>query len=336
MSERALDVAPAWRAWVAENLLRDEPAADVVLGLIESGVPESLAHQVVEETLRSPIFRAASPFARESRRLRTLARLDRARWNAKADPTGIERIPYPGNEVFFERYWAAGAPVVFAGMTEGWKAHQSWQLAALAERFGDVPVDITDGRASNPNYDMEHKKHIRTVLLREYIERIRATEGESNDFYMVANNRNTQKGLAGVFDDIALPPRLFRDDLAAGSAFWLGPAGTVTPLHHDTSNILFFQLIGRKRYRMIAPLELAVLDGAQAMYAGVDPEKPDLERYPWWSKITVRDFVLEPGDALFIPVGWWHHVRALDVSVSLALNAFRQENQYDWYVPARD
>ncbi|HEY0139226.1 MAG TPA: cupin-like domain-containing protein [Nannocystis sp.] len=33
-------------------------------------------------------------------------------------------------------------------------------------------------------------------------------------------------------------------------AFWFGPAGTVTALHHDTSNILFFQVVGRKRYRL--------------------------------------------------------------------------------------
>ncbi len=336
MSERVVDVAPAWRAWVAENLLRNEPAADVVAGLMESGVPESLAQEVVNETLHSPIFRAAMPFARESRRLRTFARLDRERWKGQANPTGIERVAYPGNEAFFARYWAAGTPVVFTGMTEGWKAHQTWRLPALAERFGDVPVDITDGRSSNPNYDMEHKKHIRTVLLRDYVARILATSGESNDFYMVANNRNTQKGLSGVLDDIALPPDLFREDVSSGSAFWLGPAGTVTPLHHDNSNILFFQLIGRKRYRMIAPLEIALLDGAQAMYGGVDPENPDLDRYPWWSEITVRDFVLEPGDALFIPVGWWHHVRALDVSVSLALNAFPKDNHYAFYAPSRD
>lgn len=336
MSEREIDVAPAWRTWVAENLLRGEPTPDVVRGLMESGVPEELAHAVVHETLRSPIFRAASPFARESRRLRTFARLDRERWHGVPDPRGVERIAYPGNEAFFTRYWAPGAPVVFTGMTQGWRAHETWQLPSLAKRFGDVEVDITDGRASNPNYDMEHKKHIRTVRLRDYVARILATEGESNDFYMVANNRNTQKGLGAIFEDITLPPDLFRDDVASGSAFWLGPAGTVTPLHHDNSNILFFQLIGRKRYRMIAPMELAVLDGARAMYGGVDPENPDLARYPWWPHITVRDFVLEPGDALFIPVGWWHHVRALDVSVSLALNSFQTKNVYPYYAPSQD
>jgi hypothetical protein len=34
-------------------------------------------------------------------------------------------------------------------------------------------------------------------------------------------------------------------------------------------------------------------------------------------------------------VGWWHHVRALDVSVSVALNGFVKPNAFDWYRPGQ-
>ena len=40
-----------------------------------------------------------------------------------------------------------------------------------------------------------------------------------------------------------------------------------------------------------------------------------------------------PGEALFLPVGWWHHVRALDLSISLACNHFRWPNDHDGYKP---
>jgi ribosomal protein L16 Arg81 hydroxylase len=66
------------------------------------------------------------------------------------------------------------------------------------------------------------------------------------------------------------------------------------------------------------------------------PEAPDLERYPWWPHVLVKDEVIAAGDALFVPVGWWHHVRALDPSISLASNCFVTPNRFDWYVPARD
>ena len=32
---------------------------------------------------------------------------------------------------------------------------------------------------------------------------------------------------------------------------------------------------------------------------------------------------LNPGEALLIPIGWWHHVRALDVSISVSFTNFQ-------------
>ncbi|WP_437764939.1 cupin-like domain-containing protein [Sorangium sp. So ce281] len=47
-----------------------------------------------------------------------------------------------------------------------------------------------------------------------------------------------------------------------------------------------------------------------------------------------KDVVLDPGEALFIPVGWWHHVRALDAGISLGINSFPFHNNFDWYRPS--
>lgn len=82
---------------------------------------------------------------------------------------------------------------------------------------------------------------------------------------------------------------------------------------------------------MASPLETPLLQGARAMYSGIDPDRlPDSPALD----VTFKDFVLEPGEALFIPAGWWHDVRALDVSISLGMNHFAKENNYDgWYTP---
>jgi hypothetical protein len=52
---------------------------------------------------------------------------------------------------------------------------------------------------------------------------------------------------------------------------------------------------------------------------------------------------LHPGEALFIPVGWWHHVRALDISINVSFLNFPFPNHYaipdvyiDRNVPATD
>ena len=45
------------------------------------------------------------------------------------------------------------------------------------------------------------------------------------------------------------------------------------------------------------------------------------------------DLELAPGEVLFVPVGWWHHVRALDWSITLSLTNFVFPNRYKWAIP---
>ena len=49
--------------------------------------------------------------------------------------------------------------------------------------------------------------------------------------------------------------------------------------------------------------------------------------------VTVHEVLLHPGEALFIPVGWWHQVLAVDTSISLAFTNFIRRNRFDWYTP---
>ena len=66
------------------------------------------------------------------------------------------------------------------------------------------------------------------------------------------------------------------------------------------------------------------------MYAAVDPEdSASLEGVD--ARFATVD--VEAGDALFVPVGWWHHVRALSVSISVAFSGFARPNHFGWYVP---
>jgi hypothetical protein len=55
-------------------------------------------------------------------------------------------------------------------------------------------------------------------------------------------------------------------------------------------------------------------DAIQKSY--LDPENPDLARYPNFARATVYDAVLTPGDILFIPTLWWHSLRSTSPSIS--------------------
>ena len=53
----------------------------------------------------------------------------------------------------------------------------------------------------------------------------------------------------------------------------------------------------------------------------VDLECPDETRFPHWREAQPDvDDVLEPGEVMFIPSGWTHHVETLTDSISLTYN----------------
>lgn len=88
---------------------------------------------------------------------------------------------------------------------------------------------------------------------------------------------------------------------ALGNAYLsLGGRGTFGK-HWDTHDVFAFQLIGRKRWQVFAPtfpLPLDVHRNESSDYAG--PSTPVLE------------CVLDAGDLLYVPRGWWHHAIPFD------------------------
>jgi len=101
---------------------------------------------------------------------------------------------------------------------------------------------------------------------------------------------------------------------------WIGNA-TQVATHFDSSPNLAVCVAGRRRFTLFPPeqvanLYLGPLDNTLAgpPNSMVDPDAPDLERYPRFAEALAHAQVAEmgPGDALFIPSIWWHHVRAFD------------------------
>lgn len=125
--------------------------------------------------------------------------------------------------------------------------------------------------------------------------------------------------------DTCLPRFRADNDLGFGSrnplaSVWLGNRSRIAA-HFDLPDNLACVVAGRRRFTLFPPeavddLYVGPLDFTPAGQAIslVDFARPDLDRFPRFTQAMARAQVAElgPGDALFIPSLWWHHVEALE------------------------
>lgn len=107
----------------------------------------------------------------------------------------------------------------------------------------------------------------------------------------------------------------------------MGPKGTLTPYHHDLTNNLLVQVRGRKRVNMVAAYDVARMKNSQHCFSdwrgedlGPGPATPD--------RPEVLNCDIGPGEAIFLPIGWWHHVEGLDMSISMSFTNFIADNDF--------
>jgi Cupin-like domain len=122
-------------------------------------------------------------------------------------------------------------------------------------------------------------------------------------------------------NDLALPGA---DPLVS---IWMGNQVTV-PAHFDFPDNIACCVVGRRRFTVFPPDQLENLyigpwdltPAGQAVSL-VNFKSPDFTRFPRFAEAidTALEVLLEPGDALFLPSMWWHHVEGLD-SVNMLVN----------------
>lgn len=260
--------------------------------------------------------------------------LQYARSMARSSQTRIERLHRPAPEAFIRDHLRPGRPVILTGIASEWRAAR-WTPANLEERFGGVTIryETWDGdeRVNDP-LEFARRQRFFEATLAEYYRKLAQLGGPSRRLYSaglalprVMPAAVPELGSLEAYMDLPGPAAL-RRRLQVEPLLWLGPAGTVSTLHFDRWHNFFVQLHGRKQWIVIPPDQ-----GAQVYWpceelglpllhwSPVDVEHPDLARHPRFAQAAPIELVVEPGEILFMPIGWWHHVRALDASISVNL-----------------
>lgn len=246
----------------------------------------------------------------------------------RAAPKAIREISGVRPDALPQDILTGTEPVVFKGLVADWPLVQAGSNSAAAARdylksfHNGASVAVTlagpeeGGRVfynddlSGPNFE-QHMARLDIVLDK-----------------MVADIGNPDAPLAYVGSttiDACLPGMRAENDIDLGArdalaSIWIGGKSRI-PAHYDLPDNVACVAVGRRRFTLFPPEQLPNLyvgpldiTPAGQSVSVVDITNPDLERFPRfaeaWGLAQVAE--LEPGDALFIPSMWWHHVESLD------------------------
>jgi Cupin-like domain len=248
------------------------------------------------------------------------------RLDAQSGRHEIDELDRLDPDEFFREYYFRNRPVKIRRLLERWQGFDAWRLSQLAGAYGDVPLEITVNRPPIAGHDVGPEAELRTVPLRELVSMLQ--RAKSDDVYLIARNRAIQQALSGLLDTLEPLHGVLTPFSPAHTNLWIGPRDATTYLHHDVTNVLFVQVEGAKKFWLIPPYHGNHVYNRSGVFSEVDAEHPDLARFPLFAFAAVATTVLDEGDALLIPIGWWHQVRSLSTSVSATFLNFVHDNVF--------
>jgi len=219
------------------------------------------------------------------------------------------------------------APAVFKGLVSQWPIVRAQDVIAyLKDRDAGRPADTFRQVQGDGRYfygdDVTTRNFARAnIPLSVTLDRLNALRGRAGGERIYIQSALLKDHLPRVKTENPLP------GIDAEPRIWIGNRST-TQIHFDLYDNLACMVTGTKRFVLFPP------EQTKNLYMGpfdqtisgvptsmVDFDNPDFDAHPRFREAlaaaTVAD--LMPGDVLFIPYMWWHHVvstEALNIQIN--------------------
>ncbi|QSQ25689.1 cupin-like domain-containing protein [Pyxidicoccus parkwayensis] len=232
------------------------------------------------------------------------------------------RTPILGRDALYDALESSQEPLIFTDALKDWPAGQRWTFDWFASEHGDLelPVEWLQYGSDGPKEPIKRVGTVRTMKMRDYVSALRGPDSEKLGYLI---GKDLFMRVPSLRDDLRFPAYEVQRKLTE-QLFFMGPRGTFTQLHLDRAHNMHAVMVGRKRWQLYAPtrdreLAPAKLDHVWSVVSRHDlvPHGGNPEALPG-NRVPDFDFVLEAGEILFLPYGWWH--RVLTVEPAIATN----------------
>jgi len=338
-------IPTAWLVWLKENLDRiDAPSKESLIETMRKqiNIPSLEIELEIQSILRNKTERLAlsSSFVEKKARWVQALLVSLDSLQTEKLRSIDERSEFPPYSDFIRDYVSQSKPLIIRRAIEKTWPVGKWTLSYLQQNFGNLDLEVQIERDKDVNFELNSTAHKKKMRFSEFLQSLE--KGNGNAFYMTANNATANRSfINGLLKEL---PNIKGSD---GSAYfdhkqftergfvWVGSTGkhlndpeargSITPLHHDLTQNFFVQMVGEKRWRMAPPTVGEIIGNDFHVYTQLDIRKPNYEKYPRARQIRWADFVLKPGDSLYIPQGWYHAVESLpidNINCSVTLTCF--------------
>jgi hypothetical protein len=302
------------------------PPTEAIATMAAAEVPEDLAASLCGRILADPTFEAAKWAMGQLEKLESVLDVQHQLRDLAGAVAEVARRKDVTQSEFLIEYYSTNTPVLLEDVCQEWPARTLWSPVYLVERLGSAEVyvrTIQDGITS-----------MIQMQLRDYAERT-DTEWSNTGSLVVNNSLLAEETASPLWNDFTFDSRyLEADQTRTKTSLWFGSAGPLTTLEQATVNILWHQVDGWHHVVLISPTETHRVSNSTGVYSDVDPFAPDLQTFPRFAKVHQLHVTIGPGDALFVPAGWWHMVVALEAGISVVCTSFVFPNSFEWKHPS--
>lgn len=228
---------------------------------------------------------------------------------------------------FRKKYYDTMKPLIIKDLAKQWPAYSKWNWDYFKELVGNQKVALYNNIKSDAYTPINTADDYKTFG--EYIDMIKAGPAGWRIFLFNIFDHAPQ-----LISDFTWPEDLMKGYVKKYPMLFTGGQTSITHMHFDidVSHILHTQFVGRKRVLLFPneeqhklyrkPFEVLSMVDFSNYY---DPEKSkvDYEKFPALKKAKGYEVILEHGDTLFMPAGYWHHMEYLDSGFAMSLRALQ-------------
>jgi len=230
-------------------------------------------------------------------------------------------------EEFKQKYYLPLRPVIIKDLAKSWPAYTKWNWDYFKQVVGDKKVGIYNNVKSDAYTPINKADEYTTFG--EYVDMIRKGPAAWRIFLFNIFNHAPQ-----IVNDFTWPDHLMKGFVKRVPMLFTGGQGSITHLHFDIdlSHILHTQFLGKKRVLLFPYAEqhklyrkpYEVLSMADfSNYFDPARSKVNTTDFPALELVNGLEVILEHGDTLFMPAGYWHHMEYLESGFAMSLRALQ-------------